>query len=115
MHEYHVVEGIVKQAIQAARMNNALRVIKIMLSIGGFSGFEEGSVRLYFEDLSKGTIVEGAKLVAKAVKAELRCEKCSTVFEYTRGEFNCPQCGSLAVPTENSKKIYIETIEIEKR
>ena len=63
MHEYHIVEGIVKQAAKTARDNGASRVTKVTLAVGPFSGLEESSVRLYFDSISEGTPAEGAELV----------------------------------------------------
>lgn len=114
MHEYHIVDGIVKQAIETAKNNGAKKVTRITLVMGELSGLQESSVRLYFENLSKGTLLEGAEIIINPAKAKLRCNTCDMVFDYKRGEFDCPHCGNMGIRTDKmGKEFYIEDIEIE--
>ncbi len=113
MHEYHIVEAVVKQAALTAASNKASRVTRINVVLGELSGLEEGSIRLYFEDLTKGTLAENAELVVTLEKAHLKCEKCDKTFEYEKSKFNCPLCGEQAIATERGKGLYIEGIEVE--
>ncbi|MDP2913048.1 MAG: hydrogenase maturation nickel metallochaperone HypA [Candidatus Omnitrophota bacterium] len=69
MHEYHAVEYAVKQAIEKAMANNAFRISRVNLVIGERLGFEESSIRLYFETISENTIAAGAQLHMKWKKA----------------------------------------------
>ncbi|MDP8299774.1 MAG: hydrogenase maturation nickel metallochaperone HypA [Candidatus Tantalella remota] len=113
MHEYHIVEAVVKQAVLAAESNNAAKITRIALVMGELSGLEEGSIRLYFEDLTKGTLAENAELVVSSERARLKCEKCDKTFEYEKSKFNCPLCGEQAIATEKGKGLYIRDIEIQ--
>ena len=63
MHEYHIVEDLVKQVLKKAEAGGARKVTRVALVLGAQSGLEESSVRLYFENLSKGTLLEGAQLI----------------------------------------------------
>lgn len=69
MHEHHIVEGLVSEIIKKAGAMNASRVMKVTLVMGPYCGYQESSVRLYFESLSAGTILQGAELIVKPVKA----------------------------------------------
>lgn len=69
MHEYHIVEGVVKQAISKAQEANASKVTRVNLVMGRMSGLAEASVRMYFENFSKGTILEGAELIISSPKS----------------------------------------------
>lgn len=113
MHEHHIVEGIVKQAIAQAGKSHAKKITKVFLAMGELSGFKEDSVRFYFEDLSKGTLLEGAGLVVKSLPAKLKCQKCGITFEHRKAEFNCPECRGLGVLTETGRELYIESMEID--
>jgi hydrogenase nickel incorporation protein HypA/HybF len=113
MHEYHLVEDIVKKVLESAAQNHAVKVTKVNLVVGELSGLAESSVRLYFESLSKGTIAEQAKLVITPLPAKLQCKYCGFLFVRKKGEFDCPQCGKPAVPTEIGKEFYIKDIEVE--
>ena len=72
MHEYHIVEGAVKQILEKAKASNASRVTRITLVMGEMSGLKEAPVRNYFEALSKDTLLEGAELIIKPAKPEPR-------------------------------------------
>ena len=65
MHEYHIVEGVVKQILEKAKTSNASRVTRVTLVMSEMSGLKEAPVRGYFEELSKGTLLEGAELIIK--------------------------------------------------
>lgn len=113
MHEHHIVEGIVKQAIEQAGKNRAKKVTGVIISLEELSGYKEDSVRFYFEDLSRGTILEGAKLTVKSLAAKLKCQACGIVFEHKKGEFNCPQCRGQGIPAGPDRGLSIESIEID--
>lgn len=113
MHEFHIIEAIVKQVIDSAKDNRASKVTKANLVMGEFSGFEESSIRLYFENISSGTLLEGAQLNIKTLPAKFKCEKCNIIYEREGREFNCPSCGSAGVLERGAKGLYIENIEIE--
>jgi len=103
MHEYHAVEDIIRQAIKIAEEKNISLVEKVSLRLNEFSGLEESSVRLYFEQISQNTILEKAQLEIQLIPAQLLCKKCDIVFPRQKGQFNCPQCGELAAPAPAQK------------
>ncbi len=114
MHEYHIVEGVVNQIINKAQKSNAIKVTRVSLVMGELSGLDESSVRMYFENLSKDTILDGAELVINPAQTKLRCPTCDMVFDYKKGEFNCPHCGNLGVASQKSgKDFFVDNIEIE--
>jgi hydrogenase nickel incorporation protein HypA/HybF len=113
MHEYHIVEGILAQIIQTAKNNHAAKVSKVSLVMGELSGFEDSSIRLYFDNLSQGTIVQGAELMIKTLPAKLKCAKCDMVFERRNKGLNCPKCGSPGTLLRTGNGLYIENIEVE--
>ena len=113
MHEYHIMETIVKTAKEAAEKAGATKVTRVSLVVGKLTGFEEGSIRLYFETLSKGTPLEGARLAIRYVEPKLKCETCQSCFDYQAQIFLCPVCGRPGSPTGIGKEFYIEDIEIE--
>ena len=113
MHEYHIMEKIVKTAQDSARANNASKVHAVSLVVGRLTGFEENCIRLYFENLTKSTMLEGAQLKIRHVEGKLKCQTCDTHFDYKEQGFSCPRCGKELAPTEIGKEFYIENIEIE--
>ncbi|MDS1028982.1 hydrogenase maturation nickel metallochaperone HypA [Bacillota bacterium LX-D] len=112
MHEYPITEQIVRIAEESARNNNAEKVVAINLVVGELSGFIGDSIQMYFDIISKGTIVEGAQLNIRYIKPKLKCEKCDIYFTRPKFSFACPQCGANGVPTEIGKEFFVEDIEI---
>ncbi len=113
MHEFHIVESIVKQILDKAKSSGAKKVTEVALVVGGASGFDESSIRLYFNEIIRGTIVDGAILLINSLPPKLHCNTCDMVFDYKIGEFNCPSCGNLGVKSSTGKELYVDHIEID--
>jgi hydrogenase nickel insertion protein HypA len=103
MHEYHLVEDIIRKAIQAAREKKIAPVKKISLKLSELSGLEESSVRLYFEQIAANTVLDKAVLDIQIIPAQLKCKRCDLVFTRQKGQFSCPQCQELASPAPAEK------------
>jgi hydrogenase nickel incorporation protein HypA/HybF len=86
MHEYHMVERLVWQAVEAAKEKKASRITRIALAVSARAGINPESVRLHFPQAAKGTIAESAELDIKVIEGS--------------GEKDCPA-------------LYIEDIEVE--
>ena len=67
MHEYHAVKELLDQVIVKAKANGAARISKIKIVVGKLLGFEESSLRLYFETISEETIAAGSLLEIRYV------------------------------------------------
>lgn len=65
MHEYHVIEPMVKEILKTAADRKAVKVVKVTLAMGDKTGFDEGSVKLYFETMGEGTLLAGAEVQIK--------------------------------------------------
>lgn len=113
MHEYHIVEKIVKDIESKAKTNNALKVTKVFLVMGQDCGCAQESVEMYFKNISQGTMLKDAKLIIKPVKTQLLCTKCNTQFTRTSNDCLCPKCKTEGIPTQVGKEFYVENIEIE--
>jgi hydrogenase nickel incorporation protein HypA/HybF len=113
MHEFPITQQIIKIAEETAVKNNAKKVLKISLVVGETSGIVEESIRMYFDIVSKGTIVEGAELEVTHVEHKMFCPKCKKYFKREKYYFDCPECGGPGDPTEVGKEFYIKDIEID--
>ena len=113
MHEYHIVERIVNEILKKAKASGAKKITSVTLVLGELSGLGEESIRVYFENLSKENILEGAALVIKSEKSKLKCEACGDIFERSKSDFHCPKCRSLGVLSNPGKEFYIDNIETE--
>jgi Zn finger protein HypA/HybF involved in hydrogenase expression len=62
MHETHLIEPIIRGITQHAAQEGAKQVSSVRLKIGQFMGLQETPFRETFALLSKGTILEKARL-----------------------------------------------------
>ncbi len=113
MHEFPVTQSIVKIASDKARENNARSITRITLVVGEYSGFIGDSIQMYFDEIGKGTLCEGAVLEIEHVKAKWHCPSCRIDFVRKPLSFACPQCGQDGDPTSIGKEFYIKSIEVE--
>lgn len=112
MHDYHKAADFLKEASEKAEKAGKSKVTKINIAVGEDSGYSGESIQMYFEDLSKGTVCEGAEMEIHPIKSKLRCPKCNELFERKRFDFACPKCGTQGEPSEVGREVKIESIEM---
>lgn len=64
-----------KQVLKKAKASDASRVTRVTLVMSETSGLKEAPVRSYFENLSRGTLLEGAELVIKPSGSKPGCRE----------------------------------------
>ena len=111
MHEYHLVDQLVKEALKAAEDKKLNKVSKVYFVVGRSRGMEEGAVKLYFETISEGTILQGAEVFIRFIPTQLNCLKCRKNFLPSKASLNCPACGVQGQPTETGKELSVEKVE----
>ncbi len=110
MHENHAVQNLVNQAIEKA---GTKRVTKVCFGLGELVGFDDESISLYFEQMTSGTLLEGAEIEIKHYLPKLQCKDCSVVFEDPDRKFICPACTSTSLTLQSGKEFFLESIETE--
>lgn len=113
MHEYAVTQGMLDLVLTEAKKAGASKVTEIRLVIGDLSTILDESVQMYFDIMSEGTIVQGAKLSFRRIASRFRCKGCGNEFDKPAKGFDCPQCGGPGFPTGVGKEFYIESIDVE--
>ncbi len=74
MHELHAADKILNQTIEFGKQKKLIKIIRILIYLG--TVIEHGEeinpryLRYNFENLSKGTIAEDAKLDIKKIKGD---------------------------------------------
>ncbi len=111
MHEQHQVQKLINEVLEQVSSRNAKKVTKITVAMGDALGFDEGSVRLYFETLGEGTLLENAEIIFHPIKGKLHCRKCGKYFEKVPKTLNCPTCKEQGIPTNIGKEFFAEKIE----
>ena len=113
MHDYHKAKEMVAFAEEKAIEEKKNKVTKITVTVGESSGYSPESLRMYFSDVSQGTVCENAEIVFHTPPAMLECPKCGEVFPRKIMQYNCPKCGEEGVPSKIGTEVVFESIETE--
>ena len=109
MHELSISRAIVETA---SRHAGARRVVSVRVAIGALRQVLPGSLRFYFEVVSRGTACEGALLDTLLVPARMRCA-CGEEWELADVCFRCPRCGGAEVTVACGDELCVDSIEVE--
>ena len=113
MHELYATQAILERALQKAGEQNAARITSLYVVVGEISTYTDDSVQFYWDEISKGTIAEGAMLHFRHVPAELQCMTCFTKYHPAEGEIVCPNCGSTGARIWSGEEFYVEALDVE--
>ncbi|NLV73882.1 MAG: hydrogenase maturation nickel metallochaperone HypA [Chloroflexi bacterium] len=113
MHELAVTESIISVVERHAREAQAQRVLRIHLRIGELASIVDDSVQFYFDQLSPGTLAEGAQLVFERLPISLRCRACGHCWQPSAGDWTCPACGASKAALAGGNEFQIDHIEVE--
>jgi hydrogenase nickel incorporation protein HypA/HybF len=113
LHELSVMSYLLEAVEEQARQHGASKVLAINLVIGERASVIDDSLLYYFDMLTPGTVVEGARLNTRHTRMRFHCPSCDQ--EYTRAgdNFCCPRCGEVGQVTADGSELLIESIEIE--
>lgn len=109
MHELALTSAIVEMAEEAAA---GARVVRVTLVIGRLSGAMPEAIRFCFDEVARGTAVEGAALAIIEPEGRARCEACGAEFT-TPDLLTACECGSLAMTRLAGDELTIDSIEVE--
>ncbi len=112
MHEYSLVESLVRRVEEEARRRGATRVHSLKVSVGELAGVDPELFRTAYETFREGTICADAALELLTYPAAWSCPGCGAPIE--RGAvLTCAACGVPARPSERSEALLLESIDLE--
>lgn len=115
MHEMSLVGDVIEVVERYAKENSASGVTRVDLRIGEMRDVVDSLMESCFAYLSKGTVVEGAKLCFEKIPLRARCRECNLVFPIdirNPSRKLCPDCSSAEVSIFSGWEFMIESIEI---
>jgi hydrogenase nickel incorporation protein HypA/HybF len=97
MHEYGLVQDLVKRIVSQIPAGDARRVTEVRVRRG--STMAEEPLRQAFEILSEGTPLQGAALRVEEVTVHALCNHCGRTHVIRADDlighlFVCPECGA---------------------
>jgi hydrogenase nickel incorporation protein HypA/HybF len=111
MRELQAVQTILAKALERAGESN--RPIKsLQIVIGEISELDPKSIRNLWEEISRGSLAERARLEIRFVKAEVQCMACFMKYHPAQGTIHCPYCGSYGAKILAGEEFYLDAVEL---
>jgi hydrogenase nickel incorporation protein HypA/HybF len=115
MHELSVCQGMMSQVEQIARREHAVRVTRILLSVGPLSGVEPQLLRDAFPIAAAGTLAAGARLDIDSQPIRVRCETCGAETDASPNRLLCGSCGDYRTRLTSGDEMLLMSLELERR
>jgi hydrogenase nickel incorporation protein HypA/HybF len=103
---------MLEKALQKANEAGADRIADVHLVLGEISSYTEESIRSLWDEVSRGTSAENAKLHFRHVRAEVQCMACFTKYHPANGEIVCPNCRSVGAKILAGEEFFMEGLDL---
>lgn len=112
MHELGVVMHACDQIAAFAAENGIDRIAEVVFEIGEGSGIYEEYVRKCYPVATKGTMLEGSKLIIETIPGMVMCLDCFEIFNAVEHKGCCPECGSRRKEILSGTEFNIKEIHV---
>ena len=110
VHELSLTQGVVEICEQNA---GGRRVTEVIVEIGSLSGVEPEAMAFCFEACTRGTLLDGARLVIERVAALARCAGCGAESSPGSHFEPCPSCGGYHLHLLAGEEMRVKELEVE--
>jgi hydrogenase nickel incorporation protein HypA/HybF len=112
MHEYSLVEALVRRVEDEARKRQALAVHRLAVRVGELAGVDAELFQTAYETFRAGTICAAAPLEVTRVPATWSCPRCLRAI--ARGAvLTCPACHEPARLDDGGDALTLDAIDME--
>ena len=113
MHELSLARGLVERLEKIANAEKALRVERVLIQIGAYSGVERAAFEFAFPFAAEGSLCEGAALEIEETPVRVACGDCGADSNPEPTLIQCACCGSANVEIQGGREFTIKTAELE--
>jgi hydrogenase nickel incorporation protein HypA/HybF len=113
VHEFAIAESLIKIATEQAAKNGAAGIFSVRVKVGKMTSVVPEALHFAFDTLSKGTLLEGAKLVIDEVPLTVSCAKCGKSSELDEPAFQCPHCSATDLKIVTGRELHVDSMEID--
>ncbi len=110
MREIETIQTILDQVLQKAESHP---VKDVNLVLGEIAGISDATIQQHWDELSKGTLAEQARLHIRPIEAEVQCMACFQKYQPLDGKIHCPHCGSNGAKIITGEEFHLESIELD--
>ena len=114
MHEIKIASEMADIIKNVAEKEHLKSVTVVNIKFGQMIQIVPDIFQFAFEEATRNTIADGARLNLEILPVQFVCKKCNSTTGVKRMEFICPQCGSKEVVLIQGRETIIESIEGEK-
>jgi hydrogenase nickel incorporation protein HypA/HybF len=113
MHEYSLMEGVVKQLKASAEENSIKQISRVALVVGKMAMVVPDSLQFAFEVLrqQESLLKDDAVLEIREEPVMGECKDCHQGYEIKDYEFICPSCSSVNIKLVGGRELYIDYYE----
>ena len=113
MHEYSIVQSLLDSCDDNARINNATKVVKVVVKIGVMSGVEPTLLKTAFDTFKEKTICEDAEFIINMQNVVIKCNVCLKESTLKKLEYCCSNCQSTDINIVDGEDMYLMQLELE--
>ncbi len=113
MQELALAESILQTALVHASRVGARRIARLHVAIGQLSAMVVDLIQSHWDDISRGSLAEGARLDFRQVLTRLLCLACDRLYTPRGGDLACPSCHSTRFKVISGHESRVEAIDIE--
>ncbi len=121
MHEFAVVESIVKAVLEeAGKHEKVIRIEEVYLEVGDLAFLNSAQLIFAFDALKKNTLLAKAQLLIANMVANVRCKECGYTgpmdppddeYHYASPIIMCPKCNG-AVDILNGRQCTVRNVRL---
>jgi hydrogenase nickel incorporation protein HypA/HybF len=113
MHEFGIVEPLLKAALEAAEVKGGLPIQEVRVSYGRLRQVVPEALTFAFEALTKGTLAEGATLVWEEIPPRVRCQACEAIFQPADDwVWICPKCAATGGELLEGNELLLQSVTL---
>lgn len=113
MHEMSIAEGVIQLLEEQAAAQQFSRVRTVWLEIGPLAAVETEALRFCFEEVTRGSLAEGARLEIVEVPGIAWCLGCSSSVPVRQRYDACPHCGSHHLQITQGDELRVKELEVD--
>ena len=110
MREIETIRSILAKVLLQA---NSHPVKDVNFVLGEMAEITAATVQQYWDELSKGTLAEQARLHFRSNEAEVQCMACFQKYHPVDRKIHCPSCGSYGAKILAGEEFRLESIELD--
>lgn len=112
MHEIGIVRQLVRTVSDFAAENRISEIHEVVLDCGELSLVIPEYVEELYPAVTRGSILENARLTIHMVPGLAECEDCDEIFNVVENKGYCPNCGSFEKTVLSGKEFSVREIVV---